>query len=92
MGPGVSLQGLIDAGEFIAAASGKPRYIFRGALQAEAEAGVAASEGASALGLHQRVIFECVSKTLADAPKTNGHALLVLSPIGVLLRKFEAIV
>jgi hypothetical protein len=44
-----------DAGDFIAAAAGKLRHL-RDALHAEAEACVAATEGAAALGLH-RVVF-----------------------------------
>jgi hypothetical protein len=45
-----------NRGDFIAAAAGKLKYL-KDALHVEAEACVAASEGAAALGLN-RVIFE----------------------------------
>ena len=71
-----------EEGEFVAAAAGKLRHL-RNALQAEAEACVAATEGAVALGLN-RVIFESDSKTLVDALNSDRHKL---SEIGVLLRE-----
>ena len=74
-----------DAGEYIAAAAGKLRYL-KDALQAEAEACVAATEGASALGLN-RVIFESDCRTLVTALKTHSHDL---SPIGVLLQEIRS--
>ncbi|KAK1682547.1 hypothetical protein QYE76_043395 [Lolium multiflorum] len=43
-----------ENGEFVAAAAGKLRHL-RSALQAEAEACVAAVEGAEALGLHMTI-------------------------------------
>ena len=70
-----------DDGEFIAAAAGKLKHL-KDALQAEAEAGVAAVEGAAMLGFH-RVQFESDSQTLVSALKSSSHEL---SEIGVLLR------
>jgi hypothetical protein len=54
-----------DEGDCIVAAAGKLRYI-RDPLQAEAEAGLAAVEGAAAMGLN-RVVFESDSKNLVSA-------------------------
>ncbi|KAK1628050.1 hypothetical protein QYE76_002365 [Lolium multiflorum] len=71
-----------DGGEFVAAAAGKLRHL-HDALQAEAEACVAAIEGAEALGLH-RVVFESDSLTLVQALNTSSHEL---SAIGVILRE-----
>jgi ribonuclease HI len=75
-----------DTGNFVGAAAGKLRHL-RDALQAEAEAGVAAVEGAVALGLNQ-VIFESDSKNLVSAliDKTQD-----LSAVGVLLKEIRSI-
>jgi ribonuclease HI len=75
-----------DEGEFIAAAAGKLRHL-HDALQAEAEACVAATEGAVALGLH-RVVFESDSKNLVQALNSESHDL---SKIGVLIREARSI-
>ncbi|KAM0915505.1 hypothetical protein ACQ4PT_010803 [Festuca glaucescens] len=71
-----------DAGDFIAAAAGKLRHL-RDALQAEAKACAAATEGAAALGLH-RVVFESDSQTLVNALNSSSHELSV---IGILLHE-----
>jgi ribonuclease HI len=75
-----------DEGEFIAAAARKLRHL-HDALQAEAEACVAATEGAVALGLH-RVVFESDSKNLVQALNSESHDL---SKIGVLIREARSI-
>ena len=74
-----------DTGEFIAAAAEKLKHL-RNALQAETEACPAATEGASALGLH-RVIFESDSQTLVHALQSKSHDL---AEIGVLLREIRS--
>jgi ribonuclease HI len=74
-----------ENGEFVAAAAGKLRHL-RSALQAEAEACVAAVEGAEALGLH-RIIFESDCQVLVSALNSNSHDL---AEIGVLLREVRS--
>ena len=75
-----------DTGQFIAAAAGKLSNV-RDAFAAEAEACVAAAEGASAIGLH-RVIFESDCQTLVYALQSRSHDL---APIGVLLKEVRSI-
>jgi hypothetical protein len=60
-----------DTGDFIAAGAVRLKYL-RSALQAEAEACMAAIEGAEALGLH-RVEFELDCKVLVSALKEHTH-------------------
>jgi ribonuclease HI len=71
-----------DTGDFIAAGAGRLKYL-RSALQAEAEACMAAIEGAEALGLH-RVEFESDCKVLVSALKEHTHDF---AEIGVLMRE-----
>jgi hypothetical protein len=75
-----------DDGDCIGAAAGKLRYI-RDPLQAEAEAGLAAVEGAAAMGLN-RVVFESDSKNLVSALRDKKQDLSV---IGVLLKEMRSI-
>jgi ribonuclease HI len=75
-----------DDGDCIGAAAGKLWYI-RDPLQAEAEAGLAAVEGAVAMGLN-RVVFESDSKNLVSALRDKKHDLSV---IGVLLKEMRSL-
>ena len=84
-GSGESAWGFIarsDTCQFIAAAAGKSHNC-RDALQAEAEACVAAVEGAATIGLH-RVQFESDCKTLVTALQTKERDL---AHVGVLLKE-----
>jgi hypothetical protein len=75
-----------DEGDCIVGAAGKLRYI-RDPLQAEVEAGLAAVEGAAAMGLN-RVVFESDSKNLVSALRDKKHDLSV---IGVLLKEMRSL-
>jgi hypothetical protein len=75
-----------DTGDYIGAAAGKLWHL-RDALQAKAEAGVAAVEGAVAPGLN-RVIFESDSKNHVSALINKTHDL---SAMGVLLKEIRSI-
>ena len=73
------------AGLFVAAAAGKISNV-KDALAAEAEACVAAAQGAAELGLH-RVILESDCKNLINALQSKSHDLAL---IGVCISSFES--
>ena len=75
-----------ETGQFVGAAAGKLHHI-RDALHVEAEACLAAIEGAAAIGLH-RVILESDSQVLVKALKKNECDL---APIGVLLKEARSL-